>query len=84
VVDRDALLGAFLDRFAETLTAGHALVDRYRDCLATLGRTVRVEHVRDADLVGTAVDLTADGALVVRDAAGRHHTVVAADVHHLR
>ena len=84
VVDRDALLDAFLDRFAETLAAGDALVDGYRARLATLGRTVRVEHVRDADLVGTAVGVTTDGALVVRDAAGSDHTVVAADVHHLR
>ena len=84
VVDRDALLDAFLDRFAEVLAAGDAVVDAYRARLATLGRTVRVEHVRDADLVGTAVGVTADGALVVRDAAGSDHTVVAADVHHLR
>jgi BirA family biotin operon repressor/biotin-[acetyl-CoA-carboxylase] ligase len=83
-VDHDALLDAFLDRFASALAAGDAVVDDYRARLATLGRSVRVEHVRDDDLVGTAVDLTADGALVVRDAAGTDHTVVAADVHHLR
>jgi len=83
-VDRDALLDAFLDRFAEALAAGDALVDRYRQRLATLERTVRVEHVRDADLVGTAVGITDDGALVVRDDAGTDHTVVAADVVHLR
>jgi hypothetical protein len=44
------------------------------------GRSVRAEHVRDDDLVGTAVGITADGALV-GDAAGSDHTVVA-DVHH--
>ena len=59
-------------------------VDDYRARLATIGRSVRVEHVRDADLVGTAVGITAAGALVVRDDAGTDHTVVAADVHHLR
>ncbi len=83
-VDRDALLDAFLDRLAEALAAGDALVEEYRSRLATVGRTVRVEHVRGDDLVGTAVGLTDDGALVVRDDAGTDHTVVAADVHHLR
>jgi BirA family biotin operon repressor/biotin-[acetyl-CoA-carboxylase] ligase len=84
LVDRDALLDAFLDRFAAALAAGDQVVDDYRARLATIGRSVRVEHVRDADLVGTAVGITADGALVVRDDAGTDHTVVAADVHHLR
>lgn len=84
LIDRDALLDAFLDRFAGTLATGDALVDRYRERLATLGRSVRVEYMRDADLVGTAVGVTDDGALVVRDDHGTDHTVVAADVHHLR
>jgi BirA family transcriptional regulator, biotin operon repressor / biotin---[acetyl-CoA-carboxylase] ligase len=84
LVDRDALLDAFLDRFAAALGAGDRVVDDYRARLATIGRSVRVEHVRDADLVGTAVGITDDGALVVRDDTGADHTVVAADVHHLR
>jgi BirA family transcriptional regulator, biotin operon repressor / biotin---[acetyl-CoA-carboxylase] ligase len=83
-VDRDALLDAFLDRFADALGAGDAVVDDYRARLATLGRAVRVEHVRGDDLLGTAVGVTDDGALVVRDDGGRDHVVVAADVHHLR
>ncbi|HLM16756.1 MAG TPA: biotin--[acetyl-CoA-carboxylase] ligase [Acidimicrobiia bacterium] len=83
-VDRDALLDAFLEQLTDSLAAGDALVDRYRERLATLGRNVRVEHVRDADFVGTAVGITPEGALVVRDAAGNDHTVVAADIHHLR
>jgi len=60
------------------------VLDDYRARLATLGRVVRVEHVRGDDLVGTAVGITDDGALVVRDDGGTDHTVVAADVHHLR
>ncbi|HEY3671976.1 MAG TPA: biotin--[acetyl-CoA-carboxylase] ligase [Acidimicrobiia bacterium] len=86
LVDRDALLDAFLDRFATALGAGDAVVDEYRARLATLGRSVRVEHVhdRDRDLVGTAVGITDDGALVVRGEQGIDHPVVAADVHHLR
>jgi len=83
-VDRDALLDAFLDRFARELSAGDAVVDHYRSRLATSGRRVRVHHVRDDDVIGIAVGITDDGALVVRDDTGTDHTVVAADVHHLR
>ena len=54
---------------------------RRRGASTTTGRgsprsaaRVRVEHVRGDDLVGTAVDVTDDGALVVRDDAGTDHT----------
>ena len=83
-VDRDALLDAFLDELAAALGRGDAVVDDYRARLATVGRTVRVEHVRGDDVVGSAIGVTDAGALVVRDDAGVEHTVIAADVHHLR
>jgi BirA family transcriptional regulator, biotin operon repressor / biotin---[acetyl-CoA-carboxylase] ligase len=83
-VDRDALLDAFLDRFAGALDAGPAVVDAYRARLATVGRDVRVQHLRGDDLVGTAVAVTGDGALVVRDDTGTDHVVVTGDVLHLR
>jgi len=66
------------------LDAGPAVVGAYRSRLTTLGRVVRVHHLRGADLVGTAIGVTDDGALVVRDDSGTDHTVVAGDVHHLR
>lgn len=84
IVDRDVLLDAFLDHFADGLDRGDAVVDAYRSRLATVGRAVRVQHVRGDELVGAAVGITDDGALIVRDDAGTEHTVVAADVHHLR
>jgi BirA family biotin operon repressor/biotin-[acetyl-CoA-carboxylase] ligase len=40
--------------------------------------------VRGDPLLGTAVDVTDDGALLVRDDAGTDHTVATADVIHLR
>jgi BirA family biotin operon repressor/biotin-[acetyl-CoA-carboxylase] ligase len=83
-VDRDALLDAFLDGFAHALAAGDGVTDSYRALLATIGRSVRVEHVGGDVLLGTAVDVTKSGALVVRDDSGAEHTVTAADVHHLR
>jgi BirA family biotin operon repressor/biotin-[acetyl-CoA-carboxylase] ligase len=83
-VDRDALLDAYLDQFDRSLAAGDAVVDDYRALLATLGRQVRVQYLHRADLIGTATAVTDDGALVVRDDSGVDHTVVAADVVHLR
>jgi len=83
-VDRDALLHAFLRELEVVLASGDAVIDEYRERLATRGRRVRVEPVRGEVLVGTAVDVADDGALLVRDDAGAVHTVAAADVVHLR
>jgi BirA family transcriptional regulator, biotin operon repressor / biotin---[acetyl-CoA-carboxylase] ligase len=83
-VDRDQLLVAFLDCFAAVLGRGGGVVDEYRARLATLGRRVRVDPVRGEPLLGTAVDVTDEGALIVRDDAGTDHTVATADVVHLR
>src|SRR5205085_10661743 len=80
-VDRDALLDAFLDEFDHALALGpRGIVPYYRGLLATLGRRVRVHPLTGDDLVGTAVGVTDDGALVVRDDDGDAHTVVAGDV----
>ena len=45
------------------LAEGDAVVAEYRARLATRGRRVRVEPVRGDALLGTAVDVTDDGAL---------------------
>lgn len=50
---------------------------------ATLGRRVRVDLGAD-DLVGTAVDLTDEGHLVVEALEGERRTVAVGDVVHLR
>jgi BirA family biotin operon repressor/biotin-[acetyl-CoA-carboxylase] ligase len=83
-VDRDRLLVVFLERLEGALAGGGAVVGEYRARLTTLGRQVRVEPVRGNALLGTAVDVTDDGALVVRDDAGTDHAVTTADVVHLR
>ena len=83
-VDRDALLDDFLTRLGDALDDPAAVDRDYRTLLVTLGRRVRVERGRAGDLVGDAVDLTADGALVVRDDHGTDHPVVVGDVVHLR
>ncbi|MBP2339153.1 BirA family biotin operon repressor/biotin-[acetyl-CoA-carboxylase] ligase [Saccharothrix coeruleofusca] len=60
------------------------LLDEYRAHCATLGKPVRVELAGSAPLLGTAVDVRADGTLVVRGEAGDEHAVSAGDVVHLR
>jgi BirA family biotin operon repressor/biotin-[acetyl-CoA-carboxylase] ligase len=55
----------------------------WRKRSATLGRRVRVDLGQD-DLVGTAVDVTAEGHLVVETLEGERRTVSVGDVVHLR
>jgi len=79
-VDRDVLLSALVDALGEWRRRleyrGFAPVrERWRALADTLGRTVTVDGVS-----GVAVDIDGDGALVVNDAEGRRHRVVAGDV----
>lgn len=69
----------------ESLAAlgGLSVLDAARESSATLGKEVRVHLPGGKELVGTAVELDADGCLVV-DAAGERHHVHAGDVVHLR
>jgi BirA family biotin operon repressor/biotin-[acetyl-CoA-carboxylase] ligase len=55
----------------------------YRDALDTIGRSVRVE-LRDGDVSGRALDVLADGRLVVLDECGVTHRFDTGDVVHLR
>ena len=62
--------------------APEQLRERYRSSLTTLGQRVRVT-LADREVEGEAIDVTADGALVVR--VGEDELVVSAgDVVHLR
>jgi BirA family biotin operon repressor/biotin-[acetyl-CoA-carboxylase] ligase len=81
-VDRDLLLDEFLARLAIALDELDEVPARYRARLTTLGCHVRVERVHDA-IEGDAVDVTDDGALVVR-VDGIDELVTAGDVVHLR
>ena len=60
-----------------------ALMQGWRDRSATLGRRVRVD-LGAADVVGTAVDVTAEGHLVVQTMEGGRRTLAVGDVVHLR
>ena len=84
------LLVAMLRRLDEHYTAllagtsgPEALREAWRARSATLGRRVRVDLGSD-DLEGTAVDITAEGHLVVETLEGERRTIAVGDVVHLR
>jgi BirA family biotin operon repressor/biotin-[acetyl-CoA-carboxylase] ligase len=87
-VDRSHLLTSIL-RHLESVY-GHLgepggptrMLEDYRSRSATLGQRVRVE-LPNGRVVGEAVDVTAEGHLVV-DESGRRHVMTAGDVVHLR
>jgi BirA family biotin operon repressor/biotin-[acetyl-CoA-carboxylase] ligase len=88
--DRVDLLVAMLtglDRWYSALLAGPdgaaELRAAWRERSATLGRRVRIDLGAD-DLVGTAVDITEEGHLVVETLEGDRRTVAVGDVVHLR
>jgi BirA family biotin operon repressor/biotin-[acetyl-CoA-carboxylase] ligase len=88
-VDRAELLAAWAGRFLagyQTLCAGRPgpVLAAYRERLATVGQRVRADRIGADPVVGTAVDLTPTGGLVVQTPAGARVEVLAADVHHLR
>ncbi|PYF96785.1 BirA family transcriptional regulator, biotin operon repressor / biotin-[acetyl-CoA-carboxylase] ligase [Georgenia satyanarayanai] len=79
-------LGGLVRRWEEHDGDAHAaglLAEVTAVCL-TLGRDVRVEQPGGAVLHGRAESLDGDGCLVVRDAAGVLHRVLAGDVLHVR
>jgi BirA family transcriptional regulator, biotin operon repressor / biotin---[acetyl-CoA-carboxylase] ligase len=85
---RDEVLAALLDRLEvhyAALVAGHVdqVLDAWRARSVTLGREVRIDLGAD-DLVGTAVDVTAEGHLVVEPLEGGRRTIAVGDVVHLR
>jgi BirA family transcriptional regulator, biotin operon repressor / biotin---[acetyl-CoA-carboxylase] ligase len=90
--DRDPLLRALLRALDHELLAwcGHGgdpdasgLREAYQHCCATLGERVRVELPGRSALTGTAVDLDAEGRLVVQS-EGLRQALSAGDVTHVR
>lgn len=84
--DRQELLVAGVAALGEVVArwcaGGTGLAAEVAQVCSTLGRQVRVELPGGSALVGRAVRLADDGALVVADPAGEH-TVRAGDVVHL-
>jgi BirA family transcriptional regulator, biotin operon repressor / biotin---[acetyl-CoA-carboxylase] ligase len=63
---------------------GTDLACAYRAACRTLGRRVRLELPDGGEVVGIAVDIAADGSLVVDTDDGPRTSYAAADVVHLR
>ncbi len=88
-VDRWALVVVLLtrlERLLATLTGPEGasrLRDRHRDDCVTIGRTVRAE-LPTHSVEGRAVDIAADGALVIEGEDGQRTEVTVGDVVHLR
>jgi BirA family transcriptional regulator, biotin operon repressor / biotin---[acetyl-CoA-carboxylase] ligase len=81
-LDRVALLDALLAAMPDP--SSRALSSRYRRALATIGQRVRVERA-SGDLLGTAIDVTDDGLLVVQPDGGLASVEISvADITHLR
>ncbi len=92
-LDRPLLLASILDFFGDLLDRwvgadgdvdGSGLRAEYRRSCATLGEKVRLILPGGTEVRVTAVDVAADGALVVQDQTGRQAAYSAADVVHLR
>lgn len=92
-VTREALLVALVTALDDVATrwrdaggdaVASGLADEVAAVCATLGAPVRVELPGGAELVGIAERLDDDGGLVVVDAAGASHHVLAGDVRHVR
>lgn len=90
--DRDVVLAALLRRLdvrergwrdARGDAVDSGLLDAYRRCCATLGQQVWVQLPAQRQLSGTAVDVDAEGRLVI-EAGGTRRAVSAGDVTHLR
>lgn len=85
MLDRTALLVALCRAWEELVTpqdATHDIYHEWRSLLLTLGQPVMVIAHSDSErhFTGVAVDVTADGALVVVDDAGYSHLLDAGDV----
>jgi BirA family biotin operon repressor/biotin-[acetyl-CoA-carboxylase] ligase len=84
LIDRSYLLVQLCQRLTEGLTLSAAeSYQRWKSHLATLGQQVALYAngtEQPATLVGRALDVQSDGALVIEDEEGKHHTFHAADV----
>jgi len=82
-LDRNLLLSTFLNRLESIFKewdSGSDFLENYRQISSTLGRQVRVEVLGRDSIVGKAVAITAQGALILSDGA----EVNVGDVVHLR
>ena len=81
-ISRKEVIHAFLAAFDEAMALSKddaRFMQAYRERSATLGQRVQVIATNET-FVGTAVDLTQSGTLIVEDEEGQRREVLAADV----
>jgi BirA family biotin operon repressor/biotin-[acetyl-CoA-carboxylase] ligase len=83
LVPRKMVLSAFIDAFRERMEKGDlsAVIDEWKAYTMTIGRRVRVATVKDV-FEGRAVDVDADGALILETGEGERRRVVHGDCFH--
>jgi BirA family biotin operon repressor/biotin-[acetyl-CoA-carboxylase] ligase len=79
---RERLIDDIVDGLS-TLPLGASLAE-YRRLSATIGADVAVSTLAGAPIVGTAIDVDTDGALLVREPNGVEHRITVGDVRHVR
>lgn len=82
-VDTDVFTEALLRALHERLARPDWLLQAYRERCATLGQHVNVT-LASFDIDGQATAINDEGALLVKDASGVVHVILAGDVTHLR
>jgi BirA family biotin operon repressor/biotin-[acetyl-CoA-carboxylase] ligase len=82
-LDRADLAAALLGALEVALGDPDDALERYRSRSVTVGRRVCARTLDGSAIVGEAVEIAEDGALVIEEGAVRHR-VDAADVEHLR
>jgi BirA family biotin operon repressor/biotin-[acetyl-CoA-carboxylase] ligase len=82
-LDRNDLLASFLNRFEKIFSeweSGSDFLDKYRQISSTIGRQVRVDVVGRDSILGEAVAISSNGALILKNG----FEVNVGDVVHLR
>ncbi|MDD5561554.1 MAG: biotin--[acetyl-CoA-carboxylase] ligase [Candidatus Omnitrophica bacterium] len=87
-VSRVALLQELLRRIESNYTlledkGAQPIIDKWRNLSLTLGRRVKV-YCQHKYIEGQAVDIDADGSLLIRKDSGLMHKVFSGDILHLR
>ena len=82
-VPRREILNGFLDRFEKRMAAfdPQQVLEQWKSLNVTIGQRVRVFTIKDM-IEGAAVDIDAQGGLIVRQADGSETTVMVGDCFH--
>lgn len=83
-IDRKSLFKKLLENIEKTLTnvKSDSILDEYKNLLLTLNKRVSIKTIDD-NIVGAAIDISPDGALLVQTDSGEIKKVISGDCIHL-